>query len=129
MNSAGVKNVTFELSDSMAVNNSASASAEIDASDPTILGATINDNTFTNTGAGDNLDLAANSGTTIINLSMDSNITNGGTDSVVLRELNGADFNIVDRNTLTSRNPGVGNFVFDSAGNVIGDFDDIPALP
>ena len=129
MNSAAVKNVTFTLSNNTATNNSASASAAIDAFGPTILGATINDNTFTNTGAGDNLDLGANSGTTIANLSMDRNTTNGGTDNVVLRELNGADFNIVDRNNVITRNPGVGNFIFDSAGNVITDFDDIPVLP
>jgi len=127
--SAGVKNVTFELSNSMTTNLSAGASAEIDAFGATVLGATINENTFTNAGAGNNFDLAANDGTTVVNLSMDLNTTVGGTASVVLRELNAADFNIVNRDTLITRNPGVGNFIFDSAGNVIGDFDDIPALP
>jgi len=127
--SAGVKNVTFELSNSMTTNLSAGASAEIDAFGATVLGATINENTFTNAGAGNNFYLAANDGTTVVNLSMDLNTTVGGTASVVLRELNAADFNIVNRDTLITRNPGVGNFIFDSAGNVIGDFDDIPALP
>ncbi len=128
-NSVGVKNVAFEISNSIVSSSSASATAEIDASGSTVMNAIVITNTFTNTGAGDNFDLAANNAATVLNLNMTGNATNGGTDSVVLRELNVADFNIVDAANFETNNGGVGNFTYDSAGNVIGDFDDIPSLP
>ena len=128
-NSAAVKNVTFQLSNSTTNNNSASPSAEVDAFGPTVMNATITTNTFTNTGAGDNFDIATNNATSVINMIFTSNSTVGGTDSVVLRELNGSDFNIVDAVNVETNNGGVGNFIYDSPGNVNGDFDDIPALP
>ncbi|MCG8451171.1 MAG: hypothetical protein MI725_16505, partial [Pirellulales bacterium] len=129
-NSAAVKSIDFELSNSLATNNSASASVDIDVFGPTVMNTAVNDSVFTNTGAGDNFNLAAVDPTTIINLSMDRNVTNGGTDSVVLRELNGSDFNIVDRDNIVTRNPGVGNFIFfNGVVNDINSFDDIPALP
>ena len=128
-NSAGIKNVEFELSNSTASNNSASPSAEIDASGATIMNATITTNIFTNLGAGDNFDIAANSANTVINMLMTGNSSNGGTDSAVLRELNLSDFNIVDGVNVETNNGGIGNFIYDSPGNVNGDFDDIPALP
>jgi len=127
-NTVAVKNVTFQLTNTDVTNNSASAAAEIDAFGPTIMNATVTDNVFTNT-TSDNIDIAANNATSVLNLDFKRNTTSGGTDSVVLRELNVADFNIVDAVDLVTDNPGVGNFTFDSAGNVIGDFDDIPALP
>ena len=135
--SVGVKNVTFSLTDTDVTNSSASPAAEIDASGATVMNATLTGNLFTNAGAGDNLDFAANSNSTVVNLLMTGNSTSGGNDNVVLREaLGGADFNIVNRGTLPTDdpglifdNPGVNTFDFDSAGNVITDFDDIPALP
>jgi len=126
--SAASKTVNFLFDDNTASNNSLSATVEIDASQATILNATITDSFFNNAGAGDDFDIASNSATTVINMQLNNNTANGGAGNFTLRELNASDFNIQDRDTVEARN--TGGFTFDSlpAGDVT-DFDNIISVP
>ncbi len=126
--SAASKTVNFLFDNNIASNSSLDATAEIDASQATILNATITDSFFNNAGAGDDFDIASNSATTVINMQLDNNTANGGAGNFTLRELNASDFNIQERDTVEARN--TGTFTFDSlpAGDVT-DFDDIISVP
>ena len=126
--SSASKTVNFQLEGNTVANNSANVTSNIDASQATILNATVKDNFFNNAGAGGDYEIAANSATTVINMHLDNNSAGGGAGSFTLRELNSSDFNIQERDTVQARNSS-GGFVFDSAGNVVTDFDDIISVP
>jgi hypothetical protein len=127
--SSNPKTVNFLFSQNNVSNNSAAATAEFDANQRTILNATITDNVFGNGGTGFEFDMAANSNNTVINLNLDANNASGGAGTYVLRELNGSTFNIQNRDTVESRNDGIGDFTYDSPTNMLSDFGDISSVP
>ena len=123
--SVGSKTVNFLFDDNTSSNSSLDTTVEIDASQASILNATIVDSTFNNANVGgDNFDIASNSATTVINMHLNNNTADGGVGNYTLRELNSSNFSIQERDTVEARNNG--GFTFDSlpAGDVT-DFDDI----
>ncbi len=126
--SVASKTVNLEIDGNTVANSSANVAADIDASQSTILNATVIDNFFNNAGAGGDYEIASNSATTVINLHLHNNTTGGGAGSFTLREIGASDFNIQERDTVEARNTS-GGFVFDSAGNVVTDFDNIISVP
>lgn len=127
MNSNIAKTVDFMFSNNNVSNNSADATAEFDAFGPTVFNSTVLSNNFSNAGAGDEFVMAANDNNTVVNLNLKTNIAMGGAGEFVLRKSGTSTFGIQDRDDVETDNSG--NFNYDSAGNVLTDFDDINSVP
>ena len=124
-NSAGVaKTVNFLFDDNDLANDSGTnRTAEIQASSSTLLNARVRDNSFSNTGAAENLLIESVSGGTTINLELNGNSAVGGNITLHLLETAGT-FNVVDRDDANANN---GNDVVFSPD--ISDFGNIDEVP
>ncbi len=132
LSGVGTDGVRFLIDESnVFTNNSGTATTfDVQVTGTRELHATIANSTFTNNGAGDDFSMTSANGNTTVNLHLDGNTANGGAGDFQLNNPASitagnapANFKIQDRANVATRN--TGTVIFNSAADVIGDFEDI----
>lgn len=138
IDSAGASGKTFTMliADSSFANNSATnASADITARQTSLMNATVQGNTFTNSsGAGDNFNITSNGAAAFMRLNLggtgaDRNTAAGGTGTYQLHELAASDFDVFEKTDTFNDLRNTGTVVTDPNDAAFDDLLVAPPLP
>ena len=137
IDSAGASGKTFNLlvEDSSFANNSAgNAATSITAEQTSLMNATIQGNTFLNSGAGQNFDIVSDGAAAFMRLNLggtgaDANIAAAGTGNFDLHELNGSDFKVFEKTDTFGNLRNTGTVVPDPSAAAFDDLLVAPPLP